>query len=45
MRAAPVMDAAWMRTIFRQQGAWSARERSVKKISPEILILLGKLQK
>jgi hypothetical protein len=24
------MDAAWMRTIFRQQGAWSARERSRK---------------
>src|SRR5271155_587845 len=37
MRATPVMNAAWMRSIFRQQGAWSARERTVKKFSPEIL--------
>jgi hypothetical protein len=31
------MNAAWMRSIFRQRGAWSARERTMKKILPEIL--------
>ena len=29
-----VMDAAWMRAIFRQRGAWSARDRSVKNVHP-----------